>query len=277
MKYQLLKIYNNNAILVRNLKNMQEAFLVGKGIGFGKRAFDVYFIDRTFIEKHFITYDDTLKKEYFNLLEGINDRIFTLVLEVMEVAQIKLGALNPRTPLVLADHISFMFERIKQNHDFINPFADEIRLLYPEEYEVALLAKTQLDKEFNINVSEDEVGFFTLHLYAARKNIVVSESVKGTRVIKELIAIIETQLQIIIRKDLDYSRLMYHLRSCIERAIEGKQVKNPMLDMIKKDLFQGYEVALKLRTKIESNFDVKIIDDEVAYMAIHIYRLMNNQ
>lgn len=160
--------------------------------------------------------------------------------------------LNPRAPLVLADHISFMFERIKQNHDFINPFADEICLLYPEEYEVALLIKNLLDKEFTINVSKDEVGFFTLHLYAARKNIVVSESVKNTRVIKELIAIIEAELQIIISKDLDYSRLMYHLRSCTERAIEGKQVKNPMLNMIKADLFQGYEVALKLRTKIKS-------------------------
>lgn len=277
MKYQLLKIYNNNAILVRNSDTQQEAFLVGKGIGFGKKPYDVYSIEQNSIEKHFITYDETLKREYFTLLEGMNERIFTIVLEVMEVAQIKLGPLNPRAPLVLTDHISFMLDRMNQNQDFINPFADEIRVLYPEEYEIALLAKHHLDKELSINVSDDEVGFFTLHLYAARKNIVVSDSVKGTRVIKELIQLIESELNIKVKKDLDYSRLMYHLRSCIERSLEGKQVRNPMLDMVKKDLSKGYEVALKLKAKIEANFQVQIIDDEVAYMAIHIFRLMNNQ
>lgn len=275
MRYQLLKVYNNNAILVQNIDNQQEAFLVGKGIGFGIQKNEILNMSDLVIEKHFITYDDGLKSEYFALLEGINDQVFTIVLEVMEEAQLKLGAMNPRAPLVLADHVSFMLERIKLNHDFVNPLADEIRILYPQEYEMALLAKQYLDKAFSISVSEDEVGFITLHFYAARKNSAVSETVKGTRVIKELIHIIEQELNISISKKLDYSRLMVHLRWCIERSLENKQVKNPMLDVVKKDLAKGYEIALKVKTKIEANFLVDITDDEVAYMAIHIYRLMH--
>lgn len=277
MRYELIKVYNNSAILVKTTDNQQEAILVGKGIGFNKTVGQFYSVDKEQIEKHFLTYDDLLKQEYYTLLNGIEEAIFTTVLEIMEIAQQRLGPLNPRAPLVLADHIAFAIERMKTNQEIFNPFVDELKILYPEEFEIALLAQLYLKNNLKIVVSEDEVGFIALHLYAARKQIKVSESVKGTRLIKELIDIIEKHLSQPIKRDLDFSRLLYHLRSTVERSIEKKTVKNPLNEQLKTELKESYQIAQLLKEKIEQQLQTEVVEDEVGFMAIHIYRLMQSQ
>ena len=72
MQYELIKVYNNSAILVKNIDNNQEAVLIGKGIGFNKKVGQFYAILSSQIEKHFLTYDDSLKQEYYTLLSGID-------------------------------------------------------------------------------------------------------------------------------------------------------------------------------------------------------------
>lgn len=271
--YQILRVYNNNAILVLNTDTKGEAVLVGKGIGFGKKQGEYQAISPEVIEKYFLTYDDKLKREYIELVQQLDEQILTTCSEIILNATQKLGPLNNRIHIVLTDHIGFALERMKSGMEIHNPFLEEIKLLYPEEFEMGLNAQRMIHNTIGVEICEDEVAFIALHLSAARQQKDIKESVKNTRVLKELVSIIEETLELKLKKDLTYSRLIQHLRGAIERVVDGYQVTNPLLETLKRDLKDSYDIALKLRERIELSYDIVVPDDEVGFMAIHIDRL----
>ena len=271
--YQILRVYNNNAILVLNQETLREAVLVGKGIGFAKKVGECQTISPNQVEKYFLTYDDTLKSEYLSLVEQLDEQVLTLCSEIILHATQKLGPLNQRIHIVLTDHIGFALERMKSGMEIYNPFLVEIRTLYPEEFEMGKYAQEVIKNTLGIEIVEDEVAFIALHLSAARQQKDVKESVKSTRVIKALVEIVEQSLNLTIPKDLTYTRLIQHLRSTIERMLSGHQVENPLLTTLKKELKESFEIALLLKTKIESSYEITVPEDEVGFIAIHIDRL----
>lgn len=271
--YQVLRIYNNNAILVLNQETKGEAVLVGKGIGFGRKNGEIQLISPEEIEKYFLTYDDRLKRDYLDLVQQLDEQVLSVCSEIIYIANEKIGPLSDRIHIVLTDHIGFALERIKSGMEIHNPFLDEIKMLYPKEYELGLTAQSLIYQHLGVQIVEDEVAFIALHISAARQQKDVKESVKNTRIIKELVSIIEDAIQMKIPKDLTYSRLVHHLRGAIERSESGHKVTNPLLETLKRDLKDSFEIALNLKVKIEHDYGIVVPEDEVGFMAIHIDRL----
>lgn len=274
--YKVLRVFNNNAVLVKNLMNNREAVLVGKGIGFGKKQGQLQCIPPESIEKSFVTYDAKVKRDYMELVEQLEEDTLSMCADIILMARKKLGKLNNRVHIVLADHIGFALERIKAGMEIHNPFLDEIKMLYTEEFEVGLVAQVMIENATGIKIVEDEVGFIALHLNAARQHKDIKESVRNTRIIKELIAIIEDDLGYRIEKDLTYNRLIHHLRGMIERIEQERTVVNPLLDTLKKELKKSFSIAYKLKDKIEKEYQLKVPEDELGFMALHIERLQRN-
>ncbi len=256
--YTVSRVLNNNVIQAKNLKNGSEEILVGKGIGFGKKPGQEVDIDKADIDNAFLAYDK---------------KMLYMCTNIIEEAEKKLGELNPQLYVVLTDHISFAIERLKKGMEIHNPFLDEIKFLYEEEFKIGLEAKENISRTMGIDIVEDEVGFIALHLNAARHHVDVKESVKNTRLIKELAGIIENSLGIKLENDFTYSRLVHHLRSTIERVDQGKMIVNPILDTLMKELKESVRIAMKLKEKIEKELNKPVSDDELAFMAIHIERL----
>ncbi len=271
--YQILRIYNNNAILVMNTDTKGEAVLVGKGIGYGKKQGELQTIAPDLIEKYFLTYDDKLKRDYIELLQQLDEQILMTCSDIIINATQRLGPLNNRIHIVLTDHIGFAIERIKSGMEIHNPFLEEIKMLYPEEFEMGVMAQLMIQSTLGVEICEDEIAFIALHLSAARQQKDIKESVKNTRILKELVVLIEEALEIQLKKDLTYSRLIQHLRGAIERIIDGYHVVNPLLDTLKRDLKESYDIALLLKQKIEASYGIEVPEDEVGFMAIHIHRL----
>lgn len=271
--YQVLRVYNNNAILVLNLENNREAVLVGKGIGFGKKIGDRKNISKPMIEKYFITYDDTLKNDYITLVEQLDEHVLAICSEIILHASEKIGPLNQRIHIVLTDHIGFALERIKLGMEIYNPFLEEIKTLYPEEFELGKKAKELILQHLGVTIVDDEVGFIALHLSAARNQNEVKESLKSTRIIKELVSSLEALLEHPIPRDLTYTRLIQHLRSTIERVVKCQVIDNPLLTALKNDLKESYDIAITIKDQIEKAYGVRVPDDEVGFIAIHVDRL----
>ncbi|NDL68273.1 PRD domain-containing protein [Anaerotalea alkaliphila] len=274
--YEILRVFNNNVILARNPDSHREAVLVGKGIGFGRRPGTMERFSPEVVEKSFLTYDGKWKGEYLELVEQMEEQVLALCAEIILEADRTLGPLNQRVHIVLTDHIGFALERIRSGMEIHNPFLDEIRILYPEEYEMGLKAQDMIRKNTGIRIVDDEVGFIALHLNAARQQKEVREAVGHTRLVKELVEVLEQELGCVLEKDLSYSRLVHHLRGAVERAAAGRQVKNPLLEALKRDLRESFGTAEKLKEKIKDTIGVEIPEDEVGYMAIHIERLKRN-
>lgn len=267
------KVFNNNVILIKR-KNGEEEVLLGKGIGFGKKRGQLLELEASKIEKSFVTYDEKFKKQYFNLLNDLDGEIIGLSEEIISFAEKELGRLNQHIHIALTDHISFAVERLSEGMLIDNPFLEEIKVLYNEEYKVAIKAVEIINKRLDINLPEAEIGFITLHLYAARENSDVKNTLRDISLINELVNTIEKELGISLQVgELSYIRLINHLHFSIERARKKSKVRNPLIDRVKTEFMDSYHLAGKLSQLIKDKLGIQINEAEQGYMAIHLQRL----
>lgn len=272
--YHIVKIMNNNVLLTNDLESGTEIVLIGRGIGFGvKKNTDVY-IPKEKIEKSFRTFDQSLKKDYMTLIDSIDSKVIAICAEIILYAEERLGNLSPRVHIVLTDHIAFALERIKMGMDISNPFLLEIKSMYQKEFEIARKAKEMIAEATGIEISEEEMGFITLHLNAAREHRDVKQKLKYTRLVQELIQIVERELKIKINpSDLSYSRLVNHLKGSIDRIDKGQSVENPLLDTIKKEFPDSFWISKLIKAHIEKIIKKDVSEYELGYMTIHIDRI----
>lgn len=272
--YEIIRVMNNNVILAKEQDQNQECVLVGKGIGFGQKAGKIVEISKDKIEKSFVTFDKTVKQQYFQVIKNLDSAVVGMCEEIIAMAESELGKMNHQIHVVLTDHIGFALERIKLGMEINNPFMFEIKTLYPEEYKVAKDAVEMLETNLNVVIPKDEIGFVALHLHASRQNKKVSETMKHTRLLKEVIDIIQVELKMRFdEEELTYYRLINHLRGVIDRVTNKKFIENPLLDSIKKEFKVAYKISKHITKHIEKNYDIKVPEQELGYMALHIERI----
>lgn len=276
-KYKIIKILNNNVILAFDLEKEKELIIVSKGIGFGHRRDDILKLARNQIEKMFIIYDNKMQSQYYELIDLLDEDVIAVSEEIINLGEQNLGSLNPHIHIALTDHIGFSIERLKQGIEINNPFLNEIRFLYPEEYKLGVEAGKLIKKVFDVNIPDSEVGFIALHLHSARQNREVEETIRYTSMIRKLIDIVENELEIDLEStDLGYIRLINHLRFVIDRLEKGKNEKNPIINNIKTEYKESFEISKKIGKYIEDSLNIPISEDELGYITIHIQRIKLN-
>lgn len=273
--YQITMIMNNNVVLAKNLISNNEVVLLGKGIGFGKKKNQMVYFSKEIIERSFINLSQSIKKDYYELIRQMDVSIMGLCEEIILMAEKAIGELNDNIHIVLTDHIGFAIERIKNNMEISNPFLHEIKLLYADEFKIALEAITKIKEETGVTLPEEEAAFIALHLHSARKNKQVKKTLKNTRVIKEVVEYIEENIGFDASNEgLTYRRLLTHIRASLERIENHTTLENPLLDTIKKEFKVSWSIAQDAKKIIEDNLDIVVDENEVGYLTIHIDRLM---
>lgn len=274
INFRILKVLNNNIVLAYDFQNEEDTILFGKGIGFGKKENKKVFIPYNQIQKSFVTYDENMNKEYLRLIKEMDLNIIEISEKIIGIAKKELGELNKHIHILLTDHIGFAIERVKTGLEITNPFIDEIKMLYFKEFEVASKGIDMINEELGIDLGYGEIGFIAIHLHSARKTKQVKETIKSTRILYEIIGIIEAELNVKFSKvDYSYRRLVYHLQGALDRIINNKQIDNPLLENIREKFNDSYQLLSKVKAKIEDEYDVSVPDQELGYMAIHVERL----
>ncbi|HHW01287.1 MAG TPA: transcription antiterminator [Thermoanaerobacterales bacterium] len=270
--FNVIKVLNNNVIIAQDESTGEEAVLVGKGLGFNAKPGEKV---KDKIEKVFYFFDESQLKQYKNVLNSIDRRIIGLTEEILAMVDRELAEpLNEHIHVALADHISFTLERLSGGLEIENPFLEEIRALYPRDYELACKAAEMIEEKFDVKIPDGEKGFIAMHLHAARKNRELSKTVKYTSMINRMVEIIEEELGIKLDKDeINYARLLVHLRFALERIESNATIKNPLLNRIKKDLAKSYRIAEKIGDFIRERMGKVPPRDELGYLAMHIQRL----
>ena len=90
-------------------------------------------INTDLIEKVYLLESENDKNKYKQLLDGTNDEVFNIVLEVVNGIDKQLGgSVSEKTLISLTDHMLFAIKRIKEGIHVHNPFLKETELLYQE-------------------------------------------------------------------------------------------------------------------------------------------------
>ncbi len=272
--YKIIKVLNNNVLLAYHSDSKEEMVLVGKGIGFGRSENTVTAISSDKIEKAYHAYDSKTREHYISLIQQLDRDVLGISAEIISNAENLLGPLNQHIHVALTDHIGFAMERIKMGIEINNPFLFEIKTLYPEEYRTGEIAAKMLHQALGVEINSAEIGFLTLHFHSARQNRKVSETVKSTRILKELVGIIHESLPYPLAADsLMYARLITHLKTVLNRLEEHKYIQNILLDTIKEKFPASFAIAEKLGRFIEESLQEKVTEDELGFMALHIERI----
>ncbi|MGL4819086.1 MAG: PRD domain-containing protein [Bacilli bacterium] len=274
MTYRVQKTFNNNVVLCDDHISQTEVILVGKGIGFGKRTGD-QFTDFRHVEKRFVLTDagaqDNLRLLYMTLNEN---HIGVATEAASDIARSLKMDIPTKKLISVVDHIVFALQRLEDGMTLENPFKDEMRILYGNEWRIAEEAIERMNLALGVTLPEDEIAFLTMHITSILQHNKPTESSREARVLAECVKRIETDFNVQFeRHSLAYSRLITHLRFVIQRAATGETILNPMKEQIKEKLPEAYKSAEHVADFLRSHYLFLLTDDEIAFIALHIGRL----
>jgi transcriptional antiterminator len=272
--YTIQKIFNNNVLLVTQKK--KEKILFGKGLGFGRHFGDILSVD-TKIDKIFSLEDKANYHNFKELVTTVDNELIGLCEEIIFMISKELNEeLNEKIHISLTDHIAFTLKRLKQNDEIENPFLVETETLYKREFEIARKAVSMLEKKMNITIPDGEIGFITLHIHSARNKGKLSNTIKYAFLSNSIIEFIEDSLNLQIdTQSIDYARFITHIRFAFERLLNNTPIKNELFDIIKKQYKESYALAEDVCKIIENTLNLSVVEDEIAYIAVHIEKFKN--
>ena len=274
--FNVIKILNKNIVLVYQANT--EKILYEKGIGVGKNLGDNISKDAA-IEKIF-SIENKINYDNFNkLLDTVDNEVIALCEEIIYMVSKELNEdLHERVHLSLIDHIEFTLKRLQNGENIQNPFLDEIKTLFSEEYKLAQKAAIMIEDKTKIYFPEDEIAFITLHIHAARNDGGLSNAVKYAFVSNTIIKMIEDELAIEIdRKSLGYARFITHIRFTIQRISNNTSLKNILLHTIKRKYYASFKLAQKISGFAEGELNIKVPEDETAYLAAYIQKFKRSR
>lgn len=175
----------------------------------------------------------------------------------------------------LVIHLAIAVERIRKG-EYIEESLYVDNIENNQVLNTNYLAK-QLEQKFSILLPKSEIGYINLHLVAADQHRDTTELKDtsdnhyetNTNNISNLREIIKNTLyETAYDKDL-IDGLTSHVHSSINRLKYGLSIKNPYVNTIKQNFSLSFEQALDLKKVIEFIYDIRINDDECAYIALH--------
>ncbi len=270
MRYEVQKVYNNNVVLAKHLDN--QVILVSKGVGFGKKQGDTIENPQN-IEKVF--YELNASQVKLQTMDDMSERIDYVVMTFLNLAKDKLGYSIQDKEETMREHMNFAISRLKMGLSIDNPFLDEIMTLYRAEYQAASIARQLIKDKMQIDIGEEEQGFIALHLYAARKQKSLQETMQMTRIYKTCITCIEQVYEMTISPKAVTTKQFFNNIKIMIGVYKHKAVLDmPLQAPIKSTLGQAYQAAMKLTMYLEEELDITFDEAVKAYLAIDIEKLV---
>ena len=232
----ITKAINNNVVLAED-ENGRELVLFGKGLGF--RGAPSYIEDESNIQRSF----RDVSPELYDALASLTDDVIIIASGIVDIARQELNCkLNPNLIFTIADHLQFAIERARNDKVIPNPLSEEVRFVYPREYEVGrrgvLLVKA-IDED--VDFPDFEAAAIALHVVNAESldeggsealSRNMSLVVKSAEVLEAVTDIVQRTLDIEIdRCSYSYVRFVTHMRFLIGRLMKGEieQTRNSSL------------------------------------------------
>lgn len=274
-QYLIKKTLNNNCMLVDDAG--KEKMLIGKGIAFGKKTGALY-VSNAQLEKVFVIEEKENVTDFQHVLKR-NDEEFVSFCEelIWELSKKVNTVLNERIHISLIDHISGTVRRLKIGEQIVNPFLQETQVLYRKEMELAKDFCLKVERRYQVEIPEGEVGFVALHIHSAIYNGRIQNALKSNRVCNKVLTLLECEFhKKIDRKSFDCGRFMAHLTYLMKRLSSNALLKDELAEVIIEKYPDSSLISQKVAVLLEKELKVKKIPlEEVAFLTIHIERLAN--
>jgi transcriptional antiterminator len=207
--------------------------------------------------------------EFRNTINGLSlpdevvDQLLSIVSKFIEKQQLQFSDYAYQSLVI---HLAIAIQRIKQGHAIQDPDM-AAAIVGDQQLNNATKLAEQIGQALHIQLPKAEIRYIQIHLAAADiGSIDLSKGKKNSMVLK------------LLRKELRsfgfdselLSGLDVHLESAINRLKVGATIANPYTEEIKRNFTQAFDQALRLAETFERQYNIKMSDDEVAYIALHL-------
>ena len=272
--YRIIKVLNNNGLLVYDERTRKELIFLGNGVGFGKRPTEK--VEEISGAKVYSLVTRQKNQSILKVVNGIRPEFIEAAGRIIEEAEKVFQEVDHEILLPMADHIALAAKRAEEDRQIPNPFTPDIRVLFEKEYAAALKGREIIRELTGCEISEDEVGFITLHIHAGLSDEQVSEALETARIIDEGISIIEEAFGQEFEEDsLAYTRLMSHLYYMVARTRKGESAKADFNDFIFVNYPYTGKVAEEVCSYMSRQLKKNVAREEIGFLAIHIQRVID--
>ena len=275
MVFHVLKTINNNIVSCLDETN-QEHIVMGRGLGFGVKQGDE--IDPERVEKVFSVTNPANLEQMKDLLARCPQPQVEFCTEIIQYAnQVLEHPLNEGIYLTLCDHISFAIRRAESGMEFTNALHTEVRLFYPQEYNIGCHALSEIQRRFHVTLPQDEAASIALHLVNAEHEMSLGITLKVTQALGQMIYTLESDERFQVdRNTLYYDELVIHLKFLALDLYSPRRAHQPDYDfsqLVRNALSQEFRLAEVLTSELEKACGEKLSEEQKAYLAVHLHRI----
>jgi Transcriptional antiterminator len=190
----------------------------------------------------------------------------------------------------LVIHIAISINRLNHNKDIHLPNEILNGLKVKDEYHIAEIISNDIEKTFKVKLPDSEIGYILLHILGAKMQQNKADDLKNLKLVnseesdlsilmsKEIISIAEKLLSMDFMSDRQLlNGLILHLRPTINRLKYGLSLRNPILGQIKENYPEIFGAAWITSVVFEKHLGVKISEEEIGYIALHLGAAVERQ
>ena len=173
-------------------------------------------------------------------------------------------------------------ERVRQGLTIDYPLRAEVAHLHPEELRLAETMVAELNAAQEIQLPGGEAVALALHLFTAAIGAPSAQAAgEQSRLIGQVMELLEkTYGEAFDPDSVNAARFAVHLRYFLVRARTAAQIEDGTASLVAQALRSSapdsYRVALRIRDLMEIRLGVAVTEDETAYLALHIARLISS-
>jgi len=180
--------------------------------------------------------------------------------------------------------LTITFDRVVNGHSIKTLGNKYWELLSGWEFTLVTSIVDEIEKRLNISIPIEEKLFLTLPIAGMRtptnteeisQHIQITEEVLN--LVSDIIERIREKMGLNITIDDMLEDFIYHMGFLVNRLKYGVHIDNPMLDDIKNKYKVAYKMAELAKEVIEEKLNVKVIQDEVGFIAVYFGVFISEQ
>lgn len=273
---EVRRILSNNAVVALGADGL-EVVALGRGLGHGRRP-DL--LEDARVEQVFVATGVAARDQMTQFLAEVPLDCVRAGAQVAELAHERLGIpVTQALILPLADHLAFAVRREREGVTLQLPLVWEISQLYPNELAAGREGAALASRLLAVELGPDEGAALAMHFVNSQFTAPgLAAAMRMTESISRILDLIEASTGLVLdRGSMNVARFVTHLRYLFVRLGEASQLADPhptLAEAIGNAHPEAMRCAEKVAHLIGMDTDSTLNRDEVAYLALHLARLL---
>ncbi len=231
----------------------------------------------------YVDYGGKIDYKTITKLKELINLDYSLIEKIVLEAEKELGIrFSDEAYLSLVMHIAISIKRLRGEKNIQLSQETISNLQLKNEYPIAKEIAIKIGEAFQVELPESEVGYILLHILGTKMQEKTSSEMdlnlefqadnqQAVIMSREIISIAERVLNIKLSEDIQLlNGLILHLRPTINRLKYGLTLRNPIINEIKESYPEMFGVAWMTSVVFEKYLGIKIQEEEIGYIALHI-------